>query len=98
MDLYGLKSKRVYFDELRDEVLTEMTMMDIEEFLERLSNGVGLSILGWECHGYEQSKRILDEMGITKDTQDKFLELCGSYDGYCDCEILLNSARHFLEQ
>lgn len=91
-------SKREYFDGLRKDVLTEMTMMDIEEFLEKLSNGVGLSRSGWKCKGYEESERILFEMEISKGTQDKFLELCGYYDGYCDCEILLNAARHFLSQ
>ncbi len=90
-------AKRVYFDGLKEEVLTEMTLMDIREFLERLSNGVGLSRFGWRCNGYEESKIILDEMGITKEIQGKFLELCGYYGGYCDCEILLNATIHFLK-
>ncbi len=90
-------SKRLYFAELREEILTEMTTMDIEDFLERLSGGEGvaLSRFGSKCNGYEDSRRILDEMGIIKDIQDKFLELCGYYGGYCDCEILLNAAREF---
>ncbi|KKM73084.1 hypothetical protein LCGC14_1414030 [marine sediment metagenome] len=87
-------SKRVHIADLREEILTGMTMMDIEEFLDRLSGGegVGLSRSGWKCNGYEESERILFEMGIEKDTQGKFLELCGHYGGYCDCEILLNAA------
>ncbi len=89
-------SKRVHIFELREKVLTEMTMMDVEEFLDRLSNGVGLSRSGWKCNGYEGSERILFEMGIEKDTQGKFLELCGYYGGHCDCEILLNAARDLL--
>ena len=92
-------AKRVYFDGLREEVLTEMSMMEISEFLERLSGeeGIELSRSGSICNGYEDSKRILDEMGLGKETQNKFLELCGYYGGYCDCEILLNAARFLLK-
>jgi len=90
-------SKRIYISELRKKLLSEMTLMDIEEFLDKLSSGVGLSRSGWKCHGYEESERILFEMEISKETQDKFLELCGYYDGYCDCEILLNASRHLLK-
>ena len=93
-------SKRVYFTKLKEELLTEMTMMDIEDFLDKLSGGEGIELTrsGSRCNGYEDSKRILDEMGVNKDAQDKFLELCGYYNGYCDCEILFNAARFLLKQ
>ena len=93
-------TKRVHVIRLRESLLTEMTMKDIEIFLKRLSgeDGIELSRSGSMCNGYEDSKRILDEMGFGKETQDRFLELCGHYSGYCDCEILLNSARHFFKQ
>ncbi|HEC40910.1 hypothetical protein LCGC14_1695550 [marine sediment metagenome] len=93
-------SKRVYFDELKEEVLTEMTMTGIKDFLERLSggNGIELSRFGSKCNGYEDSKRILNEMGVGKDIQDKFLELCSYYGGHCDCEILLNAERELLKK
>jgi len=83
-------AKRVHFAELKGELIA---VMDIQEFFDKLSNGVELSRSGWNCNGYEESERILFEMEISKETQDKFLELCGYYSGYCDCEILLNAAR-----
>ena len=72
--------------------------MRISEYLEKLSGkeGIGLNRFGAKCHGFEDSKRILDEMEIDKDTQDRFFELCGYYSGYCDCEILLNASRFLL--
>ncbi len=93
-------TKRMYFAKLRKELFTQIGVLGIKEILEKLSGeeGIGLDRSGSICNGYEDSKRIMDKMGISKDTQDKFLELCGYYDGYCDCEILLNSARHFFKQ
>ena len=87
-------AKRVYFAGLKGELIA---VMDIQEFFDKLSSGVGLSRSSWNCNGYEETERILFEMGINKENQDKFLELCGYYSGYCDCEILLNTARFLLK-
>jgi len=92
-------SERVYYEKLRDELRTDMNMEDIREFLDRLmgDEGIGLTRFGSRCHGYTYSKKILDKMGIDKETQDKFFELCKYYGGYCDCEILFNAKSWLLE-
>lgn len=46
---------------------------------------------GSRCNGYKASKRILGKMSLSKEIQDKFLELCHHYGGCCDCEILFNA-------
>ena len=92
-------SERVYYKNLRDELQADISMEDIREFLDRLmgDEGIGLTRFGSKCHGYTYSKKILDKMGIDKETQDKFLELCKYYGGYCDCEILFNAKSRLLE-
>ncbi|KKL14217.1 hypothetical protein LCGC14_2517930 [marine sediment metagenome] len=86
-------SRRVYFKNLHQELKNQMSKEKIREFLERLAGGDGirLSRSGSGCKGHIDSKRILDQMGIRKETQEIFLELCDYYDGHCDCEILLNA-------
>ncbi len=93
-------SERVYFEKLRSELRTDMNMDDIREFLDRLmgDEGIGLTRFGSRCHGFTYSKKILDKMGIDKETQDKFFELCKYYGGYCDCEIIFNAKPRLLEE
>jgi len=45
---------------------------------------------------HEISKRILKRMGINETDQNKFLDICKEYGGYCDCEILMNAYQHIL--
>ena len=75
-----------------------MTIGSIIEFLERLAGegGIGLTHSGSMCNGYKTSKRMLDKMGLSKEIQDKFLELCHYYGGHCDCEILFNAKTKLL--
>jgi hypothetical protein len=76
-------------------------MADIEEFFDKLAgeeDGIGLTRFGSRCNGYTTSRRIMDKMGLNKEIQDKFLDLCHYYDGHCDCEILLNAKRHLLRE
>ena len=42
------------------------------------------------------SKRILKRMGFNETDQNKFLDICKEYGGYCDCEILMNAYQHIL--
>ncbi len=86
-------SRRVYFKNLHKELELQMIKEQMKEFLERLSGGDGirLSRSGSGCNGHNDSKRIMTQMGICKETQEIFLELCDYYDGHCDCEILLNA-------
>ncbi|HEY0090163.1 MAG TPA: DUF2695 domain-containing protein [Candidatus Lokiarchaeia archaeon] len=42
------------------------------------------------------SKRILKRMGINEIDQNKFLDICKEYGGYCDCEILMNAYQQIL--
>ena len=30
-------------------------------------------------------------MGVSENDQNKFLDICKEYGGYCDCEILMNA-------
>jgi len=64
----------------------EMSRSDIEHFLDRLRKR------GLCKHDYRYSRMILSAMGVLGEQQDAFLELCGIYGGYCDCEILMNAA------
>ena len=77
----------------------------IKEFLKRLESPEGCNfrekIKGdpkstvWNCDGnFARSRKILMAMGIPIKEQDDFLEECKEFGGYCDCEILLNSAEH----
>lgn len=90
-------SERVHYETLRNTL--PMSLEEIAEFLERLmgDEGTGLTHRGSRCNGYTASKRILDKMGIEKEVQEQFYELCKYYGGYCDCEIILNAKPRFLE-
>ena len=35
-------------------------------------------------------------MGINETDQNKFLDICKEYNGYCDCEILMNAYQQIL--
>ncbi len=86
-------SRRVYFKNLHKELELQISKEQIREFLERLSGGEGirLSRSGSGCNGHNDSQRIMTQMGICKEVQEMFLELCDYYNGHCDCEILLNA-------
>jgi len=90
-------SERVHYEKLRNEL--QMGGEEIEGFLERLMGveGIGLTRRGSRCDGYTASKKILDKMGIEKEVQEQFFELCKYYGGYCDCEIIFNAKPRFLE-
>lgn len=90
-------SEQVHHEQLRDEL--QMSREEIKEFLDRLAGeeGISLTRFGSSCNGYTCSKRILKKMGITKETQDKFFQLCYYYGGHCDCEILFNASERLLE-
>jgi hypothetical protein len=64
----------------------DMSHSDIEHFLDRLRKR------GLCKHDYRYSRMILSAMGVLGEQQEAFLELCGLYGGYCDCEILMNAA------
>lgn len=91
-------SERVYFEKSKSELLSQMSIDSIIEFLERLAGEEGISLTrsGSRCNGYTASKRILDKIGLSKEIQDKFLELYHYYGGDCDCEILLNAKSQLL--
>ncbi len=76
-----------------------LTTFQIRTFLNELAgeNGCQYNGLKWECGGkdFEFSRKILNFMNIPKDEQEKFLEKCKEYGGYCDCEILMNAAPQY---
>ena len=77
-----------------------LTNIQIREFLNRLAGYEGCQFNGmeWRCGGpqFTYAKKILTLMKIPKAEQEKFLELCKEYGGYCDCEILMNAAPKLL--
>lgn len=91
-------SERVYYEKLRTEL--EMDTDELIEFFERLTGeeGIGLTRRRSRCDGYAASQQILDKMGVEKEVQEQFFELCKYYGGFCDCEIILNAKARFLEQ
>ena len=96
-------SELVYFAKLRTEL--QMNTSVLNEFFQRLSSEEGVGIRNIKhssirCGGesYPLSKEILGRMGVKQEVQDRFLELCQHYGGYCDCEIVLNAASVFLEE
>ena len=86
-------SKRIYFNNLKNDLQRHMNSLMIIEFLNKLRSkeGIKLTRFGSRCDGYKYSRKILNQMRISKNVQDKFLELCHYYGGHCDCEILLNA-------
>ena len=72
----------------------------IREFLARLASSEGCLYDGIaeRCGGpdFIFAKRVLTSMRIDKSEQEKLLELCKEYGGYCDCEILMNAAPKLL--
>ncbi len=91
-------SERVYFNNLRSNL--KISNWQLGEFFERLmgEEGIGLTRSGAKCNGYAASERILNEMGVSKEKQEQFYELCEYYGGYCDCEIIFNAKPRFLEE
>lgn len=73
-----------------------MTGEQIKEFLGRLEGPEGCNFTnsGWRCGGVDKpfSRAILNKMGIPHEEAEEFLDKCEELGGYCDCEILLNSA------
>ena len=79
-----------------------MTQYQIRRFLEHLAGEEGCQYNGikWRCGGKEftYSKKVLNTMNISKEDQEKFLEICKEFGGYCDCEILMNAAPILLDE
>jgi hypothetical protein len=78
------------------EVLTKAQTV---EFIDRLAGpeGCAYEFGNARCaHTFKYSKKILTEMEIASEDQDRFLEECKKLDGYCDCEILMNTASYLL--
>ena len=77
-----------------------LTKAQVSEFLERLASSEGCLYDGIarRCGGpdFKYAKNILTSMRIDKAEQEKLLELCKEYGGYCDCEILMNAAHKLL--
>ncbi len=77
-----------------------LTKAQVREFLDRLASSEGCLYGGnaQRCGGpdFIFAKNILTSMRIEKAEQEKILELCKEYGGYCDCEILMNAAPKLL--
>lgn len=79
-----------------------LSKLEIRDFLNKLAE------LDWvrpaknssrsKDNDYINSKKVLDEMGISKKIQRHFLKLCICYGGYCDSEILMNAAALLLNE
>jgi hypothetical protein len=72
-----------------------MDKTDLEQFLSRLEEL--LEINGCNDRDSTNAEIILEEMGIAKEDQKKFLENCRESGGFCDCEIFLNSEDYLRE-
>ncbi len=74
----------------------QMSVAKIEQFLDRLAGSEGCQYDGieWRCGGKDfiYAKKILTQMNISQEEQEKFLEVCKERGGFCDCEILMNAA------
>ena len=77
-----------------------MSYEELGKFFAKLmsDDGISLSRKGAKCNGYTESKKILGQMGIGKETQEKFFELSKYYGGHCDCEIVFNAKPRFFEE
>ena len=79
-----------------------LTKAQIRQFLYRLAGSEGCQYDGieWRCGGSEftYAKKILTLMKVPITEQEKLLELCKEYGGYCDCEILMNATPKLLEE
>ena len=79
-----------------------LSKAQLREFLNRLAGDEGCQFNGieWRCGGKEfvYARRVLDKMKITQKDQELLLEKCKEYDGYCDCEILMNAAQMLLNE
>ncbi len=72
-----------------------MNKKGLEKFFNRLEEL--LETIG--CNGCDLSNAeiILDEMDISKEEKEDFLENCRKSGGFCDCEIFLNSEDYLRE-
>ena len=77
-----------------------LTKAHLREFLDRLAGDEGCQYNGieWRCGGPEftYARKILTLMKMPIVEQEKILEICKEYGGYCDCEILMNAAPKLL--
>ena len=73
-----------------------MDKRDLERFLNRLEEL--LEINGCNARDLTNAEIILEEMQISKEEQEEFLEDCRNSGGFCDCEIFLNSEEFLREK
>ena len=52
---------------------------------------------GCNARDLTNAEIVLEEMNISKDEQEEFLENCRYSDGFCDCEIFLNAEDYLRE-
>ncbi len=80
-----------------------MNNNQISKFLEKLEGSEGCDFKEdgtWQCEGgldKSLSRAILYNMGITKKKIKEFLSECEKLGGYCDCEIIFNTAERLKE-
>jgi len=79
-----------------------LTKLQIRFFLNKLAGVEACQYNGlkWRCGGkdFEYSRKVLDQMKVSKEIQNLFFEKCKEYGGYCDCEILMNAAQMLLNE
>ncbi|TXT57200.1 MAG: hypothetical protein BAJALOKI2v1_520027 [Promethearchaeota archaeon] len=97
LDLNGLNVwPRVLYMKDKPHPDLDMTKKELIKFLERLGGPEGCQFMGfqWRCGGndYIFARKVLNEMKVDKEIQDKLLEICYEFGGHCDCEILMNAA------
>lgn len=77
------------------------TKMQIETFLNKLAGPEACQMdeFGCRCGGkkFIYARQVLNSMQIPEKEQEEFLKLCRFFDGYCDCEILMNAAPQLLD-
>ena len=90
----------------------KITNNQVHEFLNRLHGEEGCNFRKdkkgedtWTCKAagpnygeHNLARKILTKMGISKTEQKRFIDECKEYGGYCDCEILFNSAETLVKK
>jgi len=100
----NVKSTKQLIEEYNSTPLKGISLskLQIREFLNKLAGEEACQYIGLtrRCGGKEfvYARKILDQMNVTKEEQNKFLEICKEYGGYCDCEILMNAAQLLLNE
>ena len=80
----------------RAKARSEFPLADhlLVEFFYKMEGRMGNSCCR---HSTVIAEAVAVEMGLSPDERDRLLDWCEDNGGFCDCEIVLNTAGHWLE-